>query len=169
MSLTDALTFVVASNSAEILANNLFTSPCFRSRHNHQMLVQKNYSSAAAAYNDALRRAKNELVIFIHQDMFLPGDWISKLSSALECLEKVDRNWGVLGCWGAKRNREYCGHIYSSGWGILGAEFERPESVQTLDEIILIFRKSSGLSFDQQLPHFHFYGTDICMRAAKRG
>src|ERR1700741_1274995 len=143
MSLTDALTFVVASNSAEILANNLLASPCFRTTHNHQILVQENYSSATAAYNEALRWAKSEHMIFVHQDMLLPDEWISKLSIALEYLDKVDPNWGVLGCWGAKRNGEYRGHVYSSGLGILGTEFERPEPVQTLDEIVLIFRKSS--------------------------
>jgi len=42
-------------------------------------------------------------------------------------------------------------------------------TVQTLDEIVLIFRRDSGLSFDETLPHFHFYGTDICMRAAEQG
>ena len=42
-------------------------------------------------------------------------------------------------------------------------------AVQTLDEIVLILKKSSGLRFDDSLPHFHFYGTDICLRAAQRG
>jgi hypothetical protein len=46
---------------------------------------------------------------------------------------------------------------------------EQPEPVQTLDEIVLIIRKSSGLRFDDQLPHFHLYGADICLRAAKMG
>jgi len=34
---------------------------------------------------------------------------------------------------------------------------------------VLILRKSSGLRFDESLPHFHFYGTDICLQASKRG
>jgi hypothetical protein len=46
---------------------------------------------------------------------------------------------------------------------------DRPAQVQTLDEIVLILRKSSGLRFDESLPHFHFYGTDICMAADARG
>lgn len=169
MSLTQKVTFVAAANDREILARNLLASPCFRSPHNHQILVQEGFSSAAEAYNDGLRRSTNELVIFVHQDVFLPDGWMSKLNVALKCLEETDPNWGILGCWGAKKNGKYCGYVYSSGWGVLGTAFDRPEPVQTLDEIVLIFRKSSGLFFDRDLPHFHLYGTDICMRAAKLG
>jgi hypothetical protein len=41
--------------------------------------------------------------------------------------------------------------------------------IQTLDEVVLIFRRSSGLRFDDHLPHFHLYGADLCLRAAKTG
>lgn len=167
MSLTNRISFVVAANNRDILERNLLASPCFRSAHGHQILVREGYSSAADAYNDGLQESANELVIFVHQDVFLPEGWMSRLDSALQQLEKTDPGWGVLGCWGAKENGEYRGHVYSSGWGVLGEDFESPEPVQTLDEIVLIFRKSSRLFFDPRLPHFHFYGTDLCMRAAE--
>ena len=60
------------------------------------------------------------------------------------------------------------GHVFSSGL-MLGASFDRPAAVQTLDEIVLIIRKSTQLRFDERLPHFHFYGAEICMAAAKAG
>jgi Glycosyltransferase like family len=169
MSLTHEITLVVAVNNRDILERNLLASPCFRSPLNHQILVQEGFSSAAEAYNDGLDRSTNELVIFAHQDVFLPEGWMARLDSALQHLERTDPAWGVLGCWGAKENGEYRGHVYSSGWGVLGEQFESPEPVQTLDEIVLIFKKRPKLLFDQHLPHFHFYGTDICMRAAKLG
>ena len=167
--LTDHITFIVNSNDRQVLAQNVLTSPALCVPHNHEILVQEDFASAGRAYNYGLDRASNDLLIFIHSDMFLPEAWIQQLEAALQYLERADPNWGVLGCWGARRSGEYLGHIYSTGWGILGNAFEKPEPVQTLDEIILIFRKSSGLRFDESLPHFHFYGTDICMRAAKRG
>ena len=52
---------------------------------------------------------------------------------------------------------------------MLGRPFEHPAEVQTLDEIVLILRNSSGLRFDERLRHFHLYGTDICMAAEKQG
>ena len=51
----------------------------------------------------------------------------------------------------------------------MGAPFECPVPVQTLDEIVLILRVSPGLRFDDNLPHFHLYGTDICLRAQSVG
>jgi hypothetical protein len=163
------VTFVAAVNSREVLEQNLLASPCLRSTSSHEILIQEHYASASAAYNDALRKAANNLIVFVHQDVFLPDAWLSQLGENLRRLEEKDPDWGVVGCWGARADGELCGHIYSSGLGVLGQEVEQPVTVQTLDEIVLIFRRDSGLSFDETLPHFHFYGTDICMRAAEQG
>jgi hypothetical protein len=168
MPFTDRITFVVTVLDRKVLANNMLASPALRQPHKHQIIVQEGFASAAKAYNDGLRRAENELVVFLHSDVYLPETWFSQLECALQHLDRSDPAWGVLGCWGATRDGQYRGHVYSTGWGMLGTAFERPQRVQTLDEVILIFRKSSGLQFDENLPHFHFYGTDICLRAAKR-
>ena len=39
----------------------------------------------------------------------------------------------------------------------------------SLDEVVLIFRKSSGLMFDEYLPGYHLYGADICAEARRQG
>jgi hypothetical protein len=165
-----SVTFVVPVESrGEILETNFLTSPCLRGPHNHQILVQEKFSCAAKAYNDAIDRSMNDLIVFCHHDVFLPLAWLSDLEQALDCLEVYDPNWGVLGCSGITREGRHWRYIYSSGLGICGEPFVRPEAVQTLDEIVLIVRKSSTLYFDELLPHFHFYGADICLRAAKMG
>lgn len=163
------ITFVVAVNNLEVLKRNLLASPCLQGETGHQILVQENYGSAAAAYNEGLRKAVNNVVVFLHQDLFLPRAWLAQLEKGLRQLEEMDSSWGVAGCWGARADGQLCGHIYSSGLGVLGREFECPIPVQTLDEIVLVLRKDSGLRFDDALPNFHLYGTDICMRAAIRG
>jgi hypothetical protein len=162
-------TFVVASNDDSILDRNFLASPCFKSQHNYQILVQRHFASATKAYNDALRQRTRDLLIFVHQDIVLPEAWISDLELALAHLDATDPHWGVLGCAGMRQNGTFCGHVYSSGRGTLGRHFEYPQKVQTLDEIVLIVRKSSGLWFDDTLPHFHLYGTDLCLRAASLG
>ena len=163
------ITFAIAVNNRELFESNFLASPCFREPHGHQILVQEGFSSAARAYNDAVDRSFNDLVVFCHQDILLPGAWLSELGWALDYLAIEDPHWGVLGCYGETLNDNGRGYIYSSGRGIMGKPFERPAPIQTLDEIVLILRKSSGLRFDERLPHFHLYGTDICLRAAKRG
>ena len=164
-----SITFVAAVNSREILETNLLASPCFQSPHSHQVLIQEGFSSASKAYNDAIERSKNELIAFCHQDLFLPEEWISDLDRALNDLEGFDSNWGVLGCSGTTRDRRHWRYMYSSGLGVSGQPIAHPEPVQTLDEIVLIVRKSSNLRFDERLPHFHLYGTDLCLRAASTG
>lgn len=164
-----SITFVAAVNDREVLRRNLLASPCLRNPHSHQVIVQEGFSSASKAYNDAIAKAENDLVILVHQDMWFPDAWLHQLEEAMGALQNIDPNWGVLGCWGVTGSGVYRGHIYSSGLGILGDKFTTPLPIQTLDEIVLILRRRSGLRFDETLPNFHFYGTDICMRAASHG
>jgi hypothetical protein len=163
------ITLVAAVNKRKILENNLLASTCLRRPHPHQVLIQEGYSSAARAYNDAIDKSRNDLMVFVHQDVILPERWELDLQRALERLGEDDPEWGVLGSYGVQKNGNDRGYIYSSGLGVLGEPFERPVRIQTLDEIVLIFRKSSGLRFDDSLPHFHMYGVDICMAAEEVG
>jgi hypothetical protein len=114
-------------------------------------------------------RSTNDLIVFAHQDIIFPESWLLDLQRALDSLERTDPQWGVLGCYGETLDDHGRGYIYSGGLGIMGQPMDRPALVQTLDEIVLILRKSSGLRFDEGLPHFHFYGADICMAAAAHG
>jgi Glycosyltransferase like family len=168
-SMQTPLTFVVATNNREILKNNFQASPCFLESSPHQILIQEGFASAAKAYNDAINKSENDLIIFVHQDVVLPREWIEDLERALNYLDKDDPRWGVIGCYGEPLHGHGRGYIYSTGLNILGAPFERPARIQTLDEIVLIFRKSTALRFDDTLPNFHMYGADICMAAESAG
>ena len=163
------ITFVAAVNNRETLKENLLASPCLQQPNSHQILIQERYASAAKAYNDAIDRSRNDLIVFVHQDIILPESWTSDLERALDRLERDDPSWGVIGCYGETLHDGGRGYIYSSGLDILGKPFDRPERVQTLDEIVLIIRRSSDLRFDESLPYFHMYGTDICMTAEQAG
>ena len=166
---TSSVTFAVAVNKIDIFNNNFMMSPCFGEGHSHQVLVQQGFSSAAKAYNEAIDRSTNDLIVFAHQDVVFPASWLADLQRALESLQRTDPSWGVLGCYGEPLTDFGRGFIYSGDLGILGKPFDGPAPVQTLDEVVLVLRKSSGLRFDQDLPHFHFYGADICMAAAAHG
>jgi hypothetical protein len=166
---TKSITFVIAVNNKDVFESNFLASPCLSGAHSHQIIVQEGFPSASTAYNNAMDRSTNDLIVFAHQDIILPESWLLDLQRALDSLERTDPQWGVLGCYGETLDDHGRGYIYSGGLGIMGKLMDRPAPVQTLDEIVLILRKSSGLRFDEDLPHFHFYGTDICMAAAARG
>ncbi len=162
-------TFVSAVNNRSVLEANLLASPCLRQPCAHEMLIQEGFASASKAYNDAIDKAQGEFLIFTHQDMIFPEQWLAELDQALGYLEDQDPNWGVLGCYGETQNDGGRGYLFQPAWGVMGAPFDRPAPVRTLDEIVLVLRKSSGLRFDDHLPHFHLYGTDLCLRAESMG
>jgi Glycosyltransferase like family len=164
----DNITFVVAANDRGILNKNLLASPFLQGNHGHQVLIEEGRPSAAFAYNAGLQRSTNELVVFVHQDVFLPEGWLADLSSGLETIGRSDSNWGVIGSCGHRKDGLRFGHLYTPGEGVIGRPMA-PQPVQTLDEVLLVLRKSSKLKFDEQLPGFHFYGTDICLAAATQG
>jgi glycosyl transferase family 2 len=163
------VTFVSAVNDRNILQKNLLASPCLADNSPHQIILQEWFTSASRAYNDALSRAANEIVVFIHQDVFLPKPWLESLAVSLRLLSERDPDWGVLGCWGVTTFAKGFGHVYTPGQGVIGKAFHHPEPVQTLDELVLIIRKSSQLRFDPELPGYHLYGTDLCLRASQAG
>jgi hypothetical protein len=52
---------------------------------------------------------------------------------------------------------------------LLGTKFSKPEPVVSVDELLIILRKSSGIRFDETLPGHHLYGTDIVQTALSVG
>jgi hypothetical protein len=169
----DKITFVVPVNDDKVFNTNFYATPLFAGKHYHQILTMSNFSSASKAYNAAIEKAGNDLIVFTHQDMYLPETWITSLEESISHLEGRKINWGVLGCFGSRKGEKKgsggIGQVYTTGMGIHGRNIDRPEPVETLDEIVLIIRKSSGLRFDPYMPNFHLYGTDICMSAREKG
>jgi glycosyltransferase involved in cell wall biosynthesis len=159
---------IAAVNDERILNSCLLSSPGIQSAS--EVILQRNYVSAASAYNAAIQKASTDFLVFVHQDVYLPEGWVDQVQNAIESLSQKDPHWGVLGIWGTvDYSDQPVGYLYWTG--DLGWEdpFEGAREVIALDEALLIFRKSSGLTFDPQLPSYHLYATDICMEARSRG
>jgi len=160
-------TVICATNDDKVLESCLLKSPDIR--HASDVILERGYSSAAVALNSGLQKCKTDLVVCAHQDVYFPAGWTDALRRSLSLILVSDPNWGVLGVWGVKRSAVCIGHVYSSGLSkILGQSFEEPVEVESLDEVVLILRRSSGLRFDDGLPGFHMYGTDICLEARRQ-
>jgi glycosyltransferase involved in cell wall biosynthesis len=165
-----AFTIAVSVNNEEVLQQNLLLSPGLVNGGRNQLLLRRNFPSASLAYNSAIQEADHDIVIFVHQDIYLPDTWFADLNRCLAFLEGAGVNWGVLGCYGSRKGADGgLGRVFTRGLGRHGRQITQPEPVETLDEIVLILRKSSGLRFDPGLPHFHLYGPDICLTARARG
>jgi Glycosyl transferase family 2 len=161
---------VVAVNDDQVLESTLLASPAIDS--DCEVIVRRGFSCAGAAYNSGLAEARNDIVVFAHQDVYLPATWLKNLAETLDTLEAAGSKWGALGCFGATQERppRLHGYCFSTGLRrILGKPFRTLTPAQTLDELLLVVRRSSGLRFDEQLPGFHLYGADICLQAAAHG
>jgi len=163
-------TVIVAVNNRRILESNLLLSPALARDRQSRVIIKENFPSASLAYNDAIEEASNDILIFVHQDVYLPEHWFDDVSDSIRALENKGVHWGVLGCFGTRRGaRERFGTVFTTGRGIHGNPIDTPEPVDTLDEIVLLVRRSSGLRFDPNLPHFHMYGVDLCLTAQSVG
>ncbi len=162
-----AISFVIAANDELVLHSNALASPALRDDHQHEVLIQRGFPSASLAYNDAIDKARHDVIVCMHQDIYLPENWVENLQGVVNSLETSGRRWGVLGCYGISLPGAPAGHIFSNGLNRELGSLHSPVPAQSLDEAVLILRKSRGLRFDPQLPYFHLYGADICLQARR--
>jgi hypothetical protein len=154
---------VSSVNNQAILENNLLRSPDVAET---PLLIMQGFTSAAAAYNAALDKTPAEVIVFLHQDVYLPTGWVECIRRRIVEVNEIDPNWAVLGLCGVAPNNTFVGHVWCGAAGHeLGAEFVGPKPVESVDELLIVIRRKAGLRFDENLPGFHLFGTDIAQTA----
>ena len=97
---TRPLSFVVVAFSNE-LAHNILRSVCVNDPFNQLVLIDNTanlyYNNLSQAINAGLDRAHHELIVVVHEDVYLPPDWQICFESSLKAIEQRDPDWGVLG------------------------------------------------------------------------
>ena len=164
------VSFGVCVSNSDVLQDNFLASACLQEA-NHQILTATGLTSAAEGLNAFIESAQHELVVLVHQDVYLPAWWVHRLWEEYEkALALTDHKLGVMGVYGvcetqdsARQVGKVCDRDY-----LLCKEVFLPHPVTSLDEIALIFSRKTPLRFDESLG-FHLYGTDICLSAAKVG
>jgi hypothetical protein len=133
----------------------------------NDLILKLEYSSVARAYNSSIKGAKEDIIIFVHQDVYLPITFHDQLSASIKNLGNID--WGVLGVAGVNGNQIFA-NVLDRG-NILKSYDQRPTEVRILDELILVIKKYSfnKIRFDEKIPHHHLFGADICLQANQFG
>ena len=163
------ISLVVVSNDEPSLQRNLLASEMVRDQL-VDLHIDRNAPSASVAYNQALDNCEADIVIFAHQDVYFPPGWEQLLENAIKEVEQVDTDWALLGPIGISHQAEHVGNVWSTSLGaIVGQTVNKPEPVQSFDELVIVLRRSSGVRFDDALPEFHLYGTDIVQNALAMG
>lgn len=127
------------------------------------------WSSAAAAYNEGVRRASSPLILFSHQDiLFMGTDFLDAF------VERVrDNPLEIVGVAGAITNEDGQGRRMLSGM-YQGSLLWRHHtarsavSVETLDECLFGCNRAvfDCISFDEDVCNgWHFYAVDLCLQA----
>ncbi|MGZ8172766.1 glycosyltransferase [Methylobacter sp.] len=160
---------VAAVNDETVLNENLKRSPSIANGV-VPLLALRGQPSASRAYNAGLDATAHDIIVFAHQDVYLPAPWLDHLLGAVALLERDQAHWGVLGLFGVTGTGQPVGHVWSSGIGReLGQAFAEPIAAVSIDEMVIVLRRASGLRFDEALPGFHLYATDLCLAARTAG
>lgn len=160
---------VAAVNDETVLQRSLCSSPMIRNG-SAKLILERRRPSASNAYNAGLDQTDAEVVVFAHQDVYLPEGWDDRLRQAIEQVEALDKTWGALGVFGITQDREFVGQVWSSGLNKeLKGAIAAPKPIVSMDELVIVLHNGVGLRFDEELPGFHFYGTDISQMAIGAG
>lgn len=123
---------------------------------------------ATADHETRGRRRKDEhILVFCHEDVTFPPDWLRRLQVVLAEVEGAEPRWAVLGPMG-RRAKRFFGHA-EDGDGEASHFGPLPAPVDTLDEFCLIVPADLPLSFDEHLGGHHLYGVDLCIQAHEAG
>ncbi len=161
------LRLICASNNAAILRANLMRSQAV---DHWPLSVIEDAPSAALAYNQGLDDSREELLIFLHHDVYLPPGWEQLLHQRIAEVAALDPDWALIGAYGVDEAGRGFGPVWSSSLGhIVGAVPLAPRAVQSFDELLIVMRRGAGLRFDAALPGWHLYGTDIVTQARAQG
>ena len=127
-----------------------------------------NSYSAAEALNLGWEQSDTDLVVFCHEDVEFPVEWISRVDKATHQLEAAGGppSWGVLGPVG-RLGKQFAGFY---GDAVTAVRYgPLPGQVDTLDELCMIVRRDLDLRFDESLGGFHLYGADLAMQCTEHG
>lgn len=163
------IAIATASHNPAILNANLALSPCLASGA-LPLHVQVDAPSAAVAYNRALADCDADVVVLAHHDVFLPQGWDGLLRARMAEADRTHPGWALMGAFGIGLDAAHVGPVWSSSLGmIVGRVPMAPVPVQSYDEMLIVLRRDAGLRFDEALPGWHMYGTDIVQTARAAG
>ncbi|MHC3000577.1 glycosyltransferase [Microbacterium sp. HJ5] len=126
------------------------------------------FPSAGAALNHGARRARNDVIAFVHQDVVLHS--LVALEEAAAVIV-ADPAIGIAGAVGIDSRRRILGRIRDRVVPI-GEVVTEPRDVDTLDEVLLLVRREHVLKeplSEDPLLAWHAYGVEYCARSRSAG
>lgn len=167
------MSFVVCVNDESQFMENLAASPCFLGPDPEELIVVRGAPSAAEGLAAGIERVHNDIVVLVHQDVYLPDGWVTRFFHQWELAEHTFGEIGVAGVYGvsysggAPGGTDRFGHVVDRQH-LLWESPKMPASVESLDEVVLAVNRRTTLRLDPALG-FHLYGSDLALQARKAG
>ncbi len=131
--------------------------------------TEKNNFEPYETFNSIQSKNSDRYIIFCHQDVVLDrGNGFNDLMNKLNQLDQIDPNWAVCGNAGVNDKYEYVLKI-SDRYNSPHWAGEFPQRIYSLDENFLVIKASSKIQCSTNISGFHFYATDLCLKAVANG
>jgi hypothetical protein len=167
------ITFValVSNKYRHVYDTNLATSPPLMNIYNNELIVINEFSLqyACVSLNTAIETSRNDIIVFVQADVYLPIYWDIKLHEIIHNIEETNLNWGILGIFGVSKNKEFVGHVYSNGLQKELGKHNPPIEAMAIDETLFVLNKRTGIRFDDDFPYLYLYGNDLLIKASDLG
>ncbi len=168
------ITFValVSNEYRSVFDNNLAMSPPLEKMCNNELIVISDFSleKPCVSLNKAIEKSKNDILVFVQADVYLPEHWDSKLHDIIKSIEDGgNSNWSVLGIFGISKDNVYAGHLYSNGLQKELGKSNPPVEAIAIDETLFVVNKKTGVRFDDNFPYLYLYGNDLLLTASGLG
>ncbi|TQJ30601.1 glycosyltransferase [Microbacterium sp. SLBN-146] len=126
------------------------------------------FSTAGGALNHGARLAKNDVVVFVHQDVVLHS--LPAIERAAATLLR-DPSIGILGSVGIDGRHEVIGRIRDRVVQI-GESAPAPRDIETLDEVLFMITREDVLReplAETPILAWHAYAVEYCLRVRRAG
>lgn len=131
--------------------------------------------SLSEAYNIAIKEAKYDIVVCIHDDIYLEKGWDIKLKNYFDTTE-----YGILGVAGTtdlpssgkwwENRRRMVGNVYHQNkgrWYLSNFALRQPKRIMPVVSVdgvfIALHKKRIKSKFDERFKGFHFYDIPFCV------
>jgi hypothetical protein len=164
------LSFICHYNDEKILKKYLL-SEVF-TKKGDELILLTGCPSQSPAYIKGESLAKNDILVFVHQDVLISKEWRVDLAKKIEEVDRRDPKWGVIGVMGfymdKDNNFKHAGQGECCKYKYFHQVDRLPLKVEWLDSLAYI-KKKGVLSFDEAVPKFHGTVEDLCESARSEG
>jgi hypothetical protein len=163
------ITVVACVNDDAQLSANLMRSPWLGPDGPHQLLTFRGCASAAEGLNAGIAQAEHDLVVLVHQDVYLPAGWPARLRRQWRTAARAGGDIAMAGVFGVRSRTEpfdAIGRVVHRDR--LLVHHQLPADVDGLDELVMVVPATTALRVDPALG-WHLYGTDLALQAQRAG